>query len=342
MAAKAWLEERWKDFLPALSALGIAQEAEIARLCEQEIEAWRQRPQMKKPSSLRPVMTATRNAIKQLPLTADTRYKDARTGEFQHIALKYMNFSEEEWAAMNALSEEQFQERLEQQQVIDHPQEVISRAEKLLHSDRWDDLVTALAVVTGRRLTEILKTGRFFPKTLYTVIFDGQLKRKDIALEPYEIPVLVSAELVLAAWRKLRSLEDTTALDNEQVAHKYSRVASENAIRQFTGLIPQRSTKDDLSTHAFRAVYARLAVLLFCPTTVSELVYVNAILGQYQAKDEKQQRDFATTAHYFDYQAGDGAGQIDGRQGIRLAEPGVEVREVLQQKGDRAMSEPIV
>jgi len=337
--AKVWLEERLSVLLPALSALDTAQEAEIARLCEEEIAAWRDRPTMKKVGSLRPVMTATRNAIKQLPLTADNRYKDAKSGQWQHIALKYMNFTDEEWAVMNAISDEQFQVRLENQQVIDHPQEVVQRAEKLLHSDRWDDLVTGLAVVTGRRLTEILKTGRFFPRSMYTVIFDGQLKRKDIALEPYEIPVLVNAELVLAAWRKLRSLEDTTGLDHEQVAQKYSRQASENAVRQLTGLIPQRSTKEDLYTHAFRAVYARLAVLLFCPIAVNELVYVNAILGQYQAQNETQQRDFATTAHYFDYRIGDGQGNIDGRQGIRLSEPHIDVLEVFNKmKGDRAVS----
>ncbi len=336
--AKVWLEERLSVLLPALSVLGIAQEAEIARVCEDEIAAWRARPTMKKASALRPVMTAARNAIKQLPLTQENRYKDAKSGQWHHIALKYMNFTEEEWAAMNAISDEKFQERLENQQLIDHPQEVIARAEKLLHSERWDDLVTGLAIVTGRRLTELLKTGRFFPKTMYTVVFDGQLKRKDIALKPYEIPVLVHAELVLAAWRRLRSLEDTTDLDNEQTAQKYSRQASENAIRQLSGLLPQRSTKEDLYTHAFRAVYARLAVLLYCPIAVNELVYVNAILGQYQAQNETQQRDFATTAHYFDYRIGDGAGQIDGRQGIRLSEPHIDVLEVFSKvKGEPAM-----
>ncbi len=338
--AKVWLEERLSVLLPALSTLGTAQEAEIARLCEEEIAAWRARPTMKKASALRPVMTAARNAIKQLPLTQENRYKDAKSGQWQHIALKYMNFTDEEWAAMNAISDEKFQERLENQQVIDHPQEVVARAEKLLHSDRWDDLVTGLAIVTGRRLTEILKTGRFFPRSMYTVIFDGQLKRKDIALEPYEIPTLVNAELVLAAWRRLRSLEDTTGLDNGQVAQKYSRIASENAVRQLSGLIPQRSTKEDLYTHAFRAVYARLAVFLFCPIVVNELVFVNAILGQYQAQNETQQRDFATTAHYFDYRIGDGQGNIDGRQGIRLSEPHIDVLEVFgkKMKGDRAVS----
>ena len=85
--AKVWLEERLSVLLPALSALDTAQEAEIARLCEEEIAAWRARPTMKKASALRPVMTAARNVIKQLPLTAENRYKDARSGQWQHIAL---------------------------------------------------------------------------------------------------------------------------------------------------------------------------------------------------------------------------------------------------------------
>jgi hypothetical protein len=327
--AKAWLAEEWRDFLPRIAQLGTAQEEEIARLCEAQITAWRARPQMKKPSSLRVPMTATRNKIKEIPLTEANRWKNPRTGKFEHIALKYMNFSEEEWAAMNALADEKFQQRLEQQQLIDHPLEVVARAEKLLASDRSDDLAVGLAVVTGRRLTELLKTGRFFPRSLYTVTFDGQLKRRDIILDPYEIPTLVPAELVLSAWRKLRSLEDCVNLDIDEVSARYSRVMSENARRHFTGLIPQRSTREDLYTHAFRAVYARLAVLFFCPVQTSELLYVNAILGQ-RAHNEQQRRDFAATVHYFDYRIGDGHGQIDGRQGIRLDEPGVEIVEAFR------------
>jgi hypothetical protein len=67
-------------------------------------------------------------------------------------------------------------------------------------------------------------------------------------------------------------------------------------------------------------------------------VYVNAILGQFQARNEQQRRDYAATMHYFDYRIGDGAGQIDGRQGIRLSEPGIEVLEVFR-KGATSMSD---
>jgi hypothetical protein len=175
---------------------------------------------------------------------------------------------------------------------------------------------------------------------MYTLVFDGQLKRRDINLKPYEIPTLVNAELVLSAWRRLRSLEDCTRLDNEQVAQKYSKDASANASRQFTGIIPQRTTKQDLYTHGFRAVYARLAVLLYCPVKLHDLVYVNAILGQFQAENEQQRRDYAATMHYFDYRIATEDGQIDGRQGIRLSEPHIQVLEVFQRqpKGETPMN----
>ncbi len=337
--AKQWLEERWRELLPKLAQLTAAQEEEVARLCEAEIEAWKRRPDIQKLSSLRPVMTATRKAIReQLPVTPENRWRNARTGEYEHIALKYMNFSVEEWAELNALSQKNFEERLHNQQLIANPDVLVARAEKLLHSNRWDDLVVGLALATGRRLTELLKTGRFFPKSLYTVMFDGQLKRRDIALKPYEIPVLVSAELVLTAWRRLRSLEDCTTLENEAVAQKYSRAASEHTNRVFAGLIPQRSPEQALHTHTLRAIYARIAVLWFCPVQVVFSVYASLILGHYFIKDERQQRDALATEHYFDYVIGDGNGQVDGRQGVRLSEPGVDVLEAFRMKGEQEVS----
>jgi telomere resolvase len=216
--ARAWLEERLNALLPALQALDALQEAEIARLCEEELAAWRARPEITRPQSLRPILTAARKAIKQgIQLTAANRWRNPRTGQWEHLALKHLNFTAEEWAALNALSEAKLEERQRNQQLLEKPQVLVARAEQLLRSDRWDDLVTGLAVVSGRRLTELLKTGRFFPHTASTVIFDGQLKRRDLDLKPYEIPVLVPAEVVLSAWRKLRALEDGTKLDLDQV-----------------------------------------------------------------------------------------------------------------------------
>ena len=157
MAAKVWLQQRWEMLLPQLTSLTLDQEEEIERLCREEIEAWRARPG--KASSLRVPMTDTRNEIKKIALTASNTWVNPRTGKPEHIALKYLNFSPEEWAAMNAPSEEKFQQRLEDRKLIDHPDAVVEKAQELLHSSHWYEIAAGLSTCTGRRLTEVLLVG---------------------------------------------------------------------------------------------------------------------------------------------------------------------------------------
>lgn len=330
---KHWLAERLQALLPQLAVLGTAQEQEIERLCVQEIAAWRARPQMKKASSLRVPMTDTCNAISQLELTEANRWRNPRTRDWEHIALKYMNFTEEEWAAMNAPSAEDFSQRVHAQQLLDHPWEILQRAEQLLTSAQWEELVVGLAVVTGRRLTEVLKTGTLHPKSAWTVVFSGQLKRRDILLDPYEIPTLVPAEQVLAAWTQVRAQVDCGTMETREVSAAYSQQVGDVARRAFHGLVPVRTNDEDLYTHLFRTVYARLAVWLYCPPQVMDLTYMATIQGHYwvlNADTEEKRLNYQSTLHYNDYKVGDGRGNIDGRQGIRLGEPGVQVLEAFQ------------
>lgn len=328
MAAKrAWLDERLEVFIPALAPLGVDQEDQIAHLCEEEMTHWRSR--MNKESAMRPVVTMGRKAIaERIKLTHENRWMNPQQGEYQHIAFKYINL---DWNALNAIDESKLAERLKNQQLIENPAAIVAKAEKLLVSDRWEDILIALAIVTGCRETELLKTGRFFFKGLYLVTFDGQLKRRDLAVKPYEKPVLTPAESIITAWRKLRSLVDCSDLEIDEVSAKYSKLLSERANMQFAGLIPQRSQKENLYTHAFRAVYARISVHWFCPKTVDELTYISAILGHHQSETEIQRLSFAATLHYIDY-------TIDGVKGVRLEESGVQVLEAFQPKGDRDMT----
>lgn len=102
-------------------------------------------------------MTETRNQIRALSLTERNFWLNSRTGKREHMVLKYLNFTEEQWAALNAPAEKKWQERLEEQQLIRDPDAVVAQAVKLLQSQRWDELVVVgLAVTTGRRLAEIL------------------------------------------------------------------------------------------------------------------------------------------------------------------------------------------
>jgi hypothetical protein len=56
-----------------------------------------------------------------------------------------------------------------------------------------------------------------------------------------------------------------------------------------------------------------------------------AIQGHYQVLDEQNpelRRSLVSSRHYNDYKIGDGKGNIDGRQGIKLSAPGVSVIEI--------------
>jgi telomere resolvase len=346
---KQWLAERLAHFLPQLAALGRDQEAEIQQLCEAEIASWRSRPTMKSLRSLNTPMIDARNAIReQLAVTEENSWFNPRSGEREHLARRYLNFSQEEWAEMHALTEEGRQQRLEGQQLLDQPEAIVAKARQLFGSQRWEDLAVGLAVTTGRRLTEILKTAQFHPLSDWTVAFEGQLKQKAEILRPYEIPTLVEADQVMAAWQRLRSLLDCQALTNEEVESLYGEEVRTAADRHFSSLVPYRTGREEnLFTHLFRAVYGTIAIWLFCPPSVNALVYLATIEGHYwviRAKTEKQRQNYLSTLHYDDYKIGDGQGNIDGRQGIRLGEPGVKVLAPFQdavlaqaQKKERSM-----
>src|SRR5579859_8086806 len=183
---------------------------------------------------------------------------------------------------MRSLTIEGRQERLEGQQLLDHPEAIVARGRQLLQSQRWEDLAVGLAVVTGRRLTEILKTARFHPASDWTVEFEGQLKQKADILPPYEIPTLVEAEAVIGAWQRLRGLHPCEALINEEVEARYGEEVRTAADRHFAPFVPSRTGKPDaLFTHLFRSCYGTLATWLFAPPSVNALVYKATIYGHY-------------------------------------------------------------
>jgi hypothetical protein len=342
-----WLAERIDVLLGRLAPLGQGQEEEIERMCAQEIAAWRARPSIKKESTLRNPMTDTRNAIRErLAVTETNCWLNPHTQEYEHLALRYMNFTEEEWLRIMGDSQERFQRRLEEQQLIERPDALVQKAQALLQGEQWYELALGLAIATGRRSTEILKTAKFAPKTLHTVSFAGQLKKRDILMKPYEIPTLVSADLVLSAWERLRTLVDCSQLEYDEVNNRYGSVVRALANERLSGLIPLRSSKEFVTTHLNRCVYGRLCVYYFAPPHVPDLTYMATVYGHYWSDGEEVQRNYQSTLHYYDYMIGDGQGNVDRRQGIRLGEPDVLVLEKFRPKEPRkekAMSKkPVV
>jgi hypothetical protein len=99
--AMKWLEERWETLIPALDQLGKEQEEQMRLLCEAEKDWWRQRPGMNVVNSLRKPMTETRNHIREVLLLRDDNWWiNPKSQAKEHLALKYLNFSTEEWTQM--------------------------------------------------------------------------------------------------------------------------------------------------------------------------------------------------------------------------------------------------
>jgi hypothetical protein len=245
-----------------------------------------------------------------------------------------VDFDKATWTAINHRSGERLATRTTK--LISDPEALVKRATVLLGSYQWSEIAAGLAVVTGRRCTEVIQTAQFEYKTKYSVIFTGSLKRRNEPVEcVFEIPTLCEAQLVINAIACLRAQlgEVLHGLSPRQVSSRYGSAVAAKCDRYFDQLIPKREDKDNLYTHLFRAVYATIAAYWFCPPTVPVMEFRAAIQGHYQILDEQNpqlRRSLAAGRNYFDYQIGDGFGNIDGRLGIKLNLPDVKVVEQFQ------------
>ena len=256
----------------------------------------------------RSLMTEVRNHLKQT-LGAD------------HIALVTMNFTLEQWTTMNHSIAARAAAQNEAQ-VILSPETVnaiVTRATTLLQSRQWSDIAAALAVLTGRRSTEVLKTAQFSPSTSYSVIFTGALKRKgeEVPLT-FEIPTLCQAEYILKATRQLRRILPTANKTIEQI-NQYSSAVASACDKHFGDLVQPIAGRDNLYTHLFRKIYATIATYFYCPPGVDEAEFRAEIQGHFAGHPGMSmaaRRTIASDRHYRSYLIADEHGNI--RKGIRL------------------------
>jgi len=147
---------------------------------------------------------------------------------------------------------------------------------------------------------------------------------------------LCSAQKVLEAWKSLRFMLGSEQLDPQIINLRYGRQCKEAANKHFADLVPPRHGDDDLYMHLFRAIYATIAVLYFCPPRVNDTLFKAEIQGHrmiIDAADKKKRRAYSASRHYDDYKIQDASGNVDGRRGLRLGDPGVQVLEVFQTPG---------
>lgn len=335
MALK-WLEERLLELLPALDALGREQEEEMRVLCEAEKEAWRQRPRMQSEQSLQVPMSQTRNRIREdLLLREDNWWINPKSGEKEHLSLKYMNFSTEEWTRMTLPEEEELQSRLEHPLVLSDPDILVQRGEKLLQMKTWPELVLGIMLNTGRTLAEVLKTGTFRRKTPYSLLVSVPMTIYEQSTPFFEVPTLTRAEYVIEAIEQVRQTFGMQfAFTKRSVVGKQGHpMVRQAAFQSFGELVPLRPGVQDLHKVLSQGVYARLAVYWYCPPALDELMYMGTIKHFpriVEATTDEERLTFAAAASLLDYVLVGPDEMVDSRKGIRLEEPEVEVLEVFR------------
>jgi len=161
---------------------------------------------------------------------------------------------------------------------------LIQWSQKLLanlpeNATRWTCVATALMVVTGRRQSEIMSSGKFTLAEDGKLTFTGQLKRhQDDGNVAITIPVLCDPELVINAiswldsWRKRITPADDSFGEQQRAAKKahdkYSRYLSQSAKATLTELVDINGDwihegKDRRKCHLFRQIYGQLAYKRF-------------------------------------------------------------------------------
>jgi hypothetical protein len=202
--------------------------------------------------------------------------------------------------------------------------------------DSWPEIVVGIGLLTGRGLVEVLHTGHFTEKSAYTVWFAGPVTVYEQMCDPFEVPTLVRADLVLAALHRLRQFfnHHFFGVERHNISRQCSEQVREAVYRHLLDLVPLRSGERNVYKQLSRGVYSRLATLLYCPSWVDEIIYMATIQNHrkiLEAVSEEERLTLALAAGYRDYVVIDTDGVEDHRHGIRLKEPGVEVLSAFQE-----------
>ncbi|NET48942.1 MAG: hypothetical protein F6K09_09495 [Merismopedia sp. SIO2A8] len=263
-----------------------------------------------------------------------------------HVGLRALNLSTQEWTRANQATTQRMVDR-NQQQLFLSPQEVnaiVTRATQTLLSQNWRELAVALAILTGRRMSEVIKTATFKRVSQYSVMFAGAVKRGgEVDSLCYEIPTLCLAEDAIHALQKIR---DSMPTENLSVAqcNRFSKVLND-ACGAFADLFPTPMGRDRLNFHSLRGGYAAIATFFYCPQYVAEAEFRAHIMGHFEKDDGRplrERRSLTSDRYYLSYAIADDTGAI--RKGIRLGWRGVTVLRAFQSMAEvtaESMAEPM-
>ncbi|NJR57524.1 MAG: hypothetical protein HC769_00880 [Cyanobacteria bacterium CRU_2_1] len=254
-----------------------------------------------------------------------------------HPAIALVSLSSEEYRQLNDAQRGKLADRETRFLTSDQTEALVQRATALLGSAEWSEVAAGLAVLVGRRISEILLS-EFSLKSPWSLWFSEMSKKDEAIGVTIEIPTLAPAQVVLAAIERLQKglrIEDlklnslSPKLAKQTVNQRFSEFVAARCVQHFRELVPARSDRDHLYTHIFRAVYATIAAHWFCPPTVPEYLFKAEIQGHFTLTSEgRKLPNYSARANYDDYAIGSPDGNRDGRLGIKLGLlPGLVVLE---------------
>lgn len=169
----------------------------------------------------------------------------------------------------------------------------------------FSHLALGLALATGRREIEVLKLARFKKAGEFELEFSGQAKRRGGVdyEESYRIYTLVSADLVLEAFAKLRAMPEALELQHLDNIAINNRVHSN--LNQLTKRVfgsQERVFKDS------RAIWARVVFELHfnrdeCWKKVNETVFWRAMLGHEDMDTQESYKAFKISYAHLEHGA---------------------------------------
>ena len=220
----------------------------------------------------------------------------------QHIALKWMNYGSEFHQQRQAPTQAKAKAQ-RRQRVAFEPQPVIDAAVAALSSSSTWEVAAAIILLTGRRPTEILKSGDFTQVGAYQLEFSGQLKQRN-KITTFPIYCLERSHRLIDAFTRFRRIASVRELQEAENAAVDSRMNAtvNRAVRTVFSedILPAPLGEGQLSAKNLRAAYVNIAYHLFGNPETSIGSFAEDFLGHQNA---------ASAASYEDYYCVDGDGQ---------------------------------
>ena len=220
----------------------------------------------------------------------------------QHIALKWMNYSSEFHQQRQAPTQAKAKAQ-RRQRVAFEPQPVIDAAVVALSSSSTWEVAAAIILLTGRRPTEILKSGDFAQVGAYQFEFSGQLKQRN-KTTAFEIYCLERSHLLIDAFtrfRRIASVRELQEAENTAVDSRLNATVNRAVRTVFSeDILPAPLGESQLSAKNLRAAYVNIAYHLFGNPETSIGSFAEDFLGHQNA---------GSAASYEDYYCVDGKGQ---------------------------------